>query len=230
MISKMAGEPRRTGSDSSIIENLLTKPPPGYVFLVIASQDSHYDLFMLTLIRKALELKLTTLEVVTEARNRVLMSELAQMQNDDFQILEVSYGQETLGVHTCSPHLHEINIQLRSLRKDITPKLITFEGLTPLLIDFSARDVVQFFKECVEESIKIGSNEFYLVHAETADSVTVNQLFSLAQGIITLSTSKGKYYLTVKKAKGVELPYNSIEYVPQMSSPNRSDWKIIWNW
>ncbi|GAG57295.1 unnamed protein product, partial [marine sediment metagenome] len=43
-------------------------------------------------------------------------------------------------------------------------------------------------------------------------------------------TAKGKYYLTVKKAKGVELPYNSIEYVPQMSSANRSDWKIIWNW
>lgn len=226
----MAEEPSGRGSDSSIIENLLTKPPPGYVFLVIASQDSHYDLFMLSLIRKALELKLSTLEVVTEARNRALMTELAEMQNDDFQILEVGYGQQTLGVHSCSPHLHEINIQLRSLRKDIKPQLITFEGLTPLLIDFSARDVVQFFKECVEESIKIGSNEFYLVHAETADSVTVNQLFSLAQGIITLSTSKGKHYLTVKKAKGVELPYNSIEYVPQMSSARRSDWKIIWNW
>ncbi len=226
----MTRDPSGKGSDSSIIHNLLTKPPPGYVFLVIASQDSHYDLFMLTLIRKALELKLSTLEVVTEARNRALMSELAEMQNDNFQILEVGYGQETLGVHSCSPHLHEINIQLRSLRKDIKPQLITFEGLTPLLIDFSARDVVQFFKECVEESIKIGSNEFYLVHAETADSVTVNQLFSLAQGIITLSTSKGKHYLTVNKAKGVELPFNSIEYVPQMSSAHRSDWKIIWNW
>jgi len=226
----MAQDSSGKGTESSIIDNLLTKPPPGYVFLVIASQDSHYDLFMLTLIRKALELKLSTLEVVTEARNRALMNELAEMQNDDFQILEVGYGQETLGVHSCSPHLHEINIQLRSLRKDIRPQLITFEGLTPLLIDFSARDVVQFFKECVEESIKIGSNEFYLVHAETADSVTVNQLFSLAQGIITLTTSRGKHYLTVKKAKGVELPFNSIEYVPQMSSTNRSDWKIIWNW
>ncbi|MGY5873213.1 MAG: hypothetical protein RTV72_13265 [Candidatus Thorarchaeota archaeon] len=226
----MAKEPRGKGSDSSIIVDLLTKPPPGYVFLVMASQDSHYDLFMLTLIRKALELKLSTLEVVTEARNRSLMTELSEMQNEDFQILEVGYGQEILGVHTCSPHLHEININLRSLRKDIKPRLITFEGLTPLLIDFSARDVVQFFKECVEESIKIGSNEFYLVHAETADSVTVNQLFSLAQGIITLSTSKGKHYLSVKKAKGVELPYNSIEYVPQMSGTRRSDWEIIWNW
>jgi len=228
--TNMAQDSSGKGTESSIIDNLLTKPPPGYVFLVIASQDSHYDLFMLTLIRKALELKLSTLEVVTEARNRALMNELAEMQNDDFQILEVGYGQETLGVHSCSPHLHEINIQLRSLRKDIRPQLITFEGLTPLLIDFSARDVVQFFKECVEESIKIGSNEFYLVHAETADSVTVNQLFSLAQGIITLTTSRGKHYLTVKKAKGVELPFNSIEYVPQMSSTNRSDWKIIWNW
>ncbi|MHA2026424.1 MAG: hypothetical protein ACW98U_11035 [Candidatus Thorarchaeota archaeon] len=227
----MSGEPlEQNGSQYSIVDNLLTRPPNGYVFLVMASQDSHYDLFMLTLIRRALEMGLSTLEVVTEARNRSLMTELSAMQGNGFKILEVGYGQDTLGEYTCSPHLHEINIQLRSLRKDLTPNLITFEGLTPLLIDFSARDVVQFFKECVEESIKIGSNEFYLVHAETADPVTINQLFSLAQGIITLTTSRGKHYLTVKKSKGVELPYNPIEYVPVMSSTRRSDWKIIWNW
>jgi hypothetical protein len=226
----MSGEPLGRGSQSNVIDGILLKPPPGYVFLVMASQDSHYDLFMLTLIRRALELKLKTLEVVTEARNRKLMAELAEMQNEDFKILEVSYGQKTLGVYTCSPHLHEINIQLRSLRKDLIPKLITFEGLTPLLIDFSARDVVQFFKECIEESIKVGSNEFYLVHAETADSVTVNQLFSLAQGIITLTTTKGKHYFAIKKAKGVELPFSPIEYVPQMSDSRSCDWHIIWNW
>ncbi|TFG29870.1 hypothetical protein EU527_15225 [Candidatus Thorarchaeota archaeon] len=226
----MTGEPKLIGSHLTIIDHLLTKPPPGYVFLVLVSQDSHYDLFMLTLIRKAIELGLSTLEVVTEARNRSLMAELAEKQNEKFQILEIGYGQKTMGMHTCSPHLHEINIELRSLRKDINPRLITFEGLTPLLIDFSARDVVQFFKECVEESIKIGSNEFYLVHTETADSVTINQLFSLAQGIITLTTAQGKHYLTVKKAKGVELPYNSIEYVPKMTNPRRSEWEIIWNW
>jgi hypothetical protein len=227
----MSGEPsEQNGSQYSIVDNLLTRPPNGYVFLVMASQDSHYDLFMLTLIRRALEMGLNTLEVVTEARNRSLMTELSQMQGNGFSIMEVGYGQETLGQFTCSPHLHEINIQLRSLRKDLTPNLITFEGLTPLLIDFSARDVVQFFKECVEESIKIGSNEFYLVHADTADPVTINQLFSLAQGIITLTTSRGKHYLTVKKSKGVELPYNPIEYVPVMSSQKRSDWRIIWNW
>jgi hypothetical protein len=220
----------QNGSKYSIVDNLLTRPPKGYVFLVMASQDSHYDLFMLTLLRRAIELGLSTLEVITEARNRSLMTELAQMQGNGFKIMEVSYGQNTLGEYTCSPHLHEINIQLRSLRKDLMPNLITFEGLTPLLIDFSARDVVQFFKECVEESIKIGSNEFYLVHAETADEVTINQLYSLAQGIITLTTSKGKHYLTVKKAKGVELPYNPIEYVPSMSSPKRLEWKIVWNW
>ena len=226
----MSGEPKYSGSHLNIIENLLSKPPPGYVFLVIASQDSHYDLFMLTLIRKALERGMSTLEVVTEARNRTLMAELAEKQNEKFQILEVAYGQKTMGVYTCSPHLHEINIQLRSLRKDLTPRLITFEGLTPLLIDFSARDVVQFFKECVEESIKIGSNEFYLVHSETADSVTINQLFSLAQGIISLTTAQGKHYLTIMKAKGVELPYNSIEYVPRMSNSKISEWEIVWNW
>ncbi len=227
----MSGEPsEQNGSQYSIVDNLLTRPPNGYVFLVMASQDSHYDLFMLTLIRRALEMGLNILEVVTEARNRSLMTELSEMQGNGFKIMEVGYGQETLGQFTCSPHLHEINIQLRSLRKDLTPNLITFEGLTPLLIDFSARDVVQFFKECVEESIKIGSNEFYLVHADTADPVTINQLFSLAQGIITLTTARGKHYLTVKKSKGVELPYNPIEYVPVMSSPKRSDWRIIWNW
>jgi hypothetical protein len=227
----MFGEPSgQNGSKFSIVDSLLTKPPKGYVFLIMASQDSHYDLFMLTLIRRAIEMGFTTLEVVTEARNRSLMTELSEMQGNGFKIMEVGYGQETLGEFTCSPHLHEINIQLRSLRKDLMPNLITFEALTPLLIDFSARDVVQFFKECVEESIKLGSNEFYLVHAETADQVTINQLYSLAQGIITLSTSRGKHYLNVKKAKGVELPYNSIEYVPSMSSRRRSDWKIIWNW
>ncbi len=226
----MSGEPTVTGSHLNIIEHLLTKPPPGYVFLIIASQDSYSDLFLLTLIRYALERELSTLEVVTEARNRKLMAELAEKQNEKFQILEVAYGQKTMGVYTCSPHLHEINIQLRSLRKDLNPKLITFEGLTPLLIDFSARDVVQFFKECVEESIKIGSNEFYLVHNNTADSVTINQLFSLAQGIISLTTTQGKHYLTIMKANGVELPYKSIEYVPRMSNSKTSEWEIVWNW
>jgi hypothetical protein len=89
---------------------------------------------MLLLIRRAIELELRTLEVVTEARNRQLMTDLAKMQNDNFKILEVSYGQKNLGVYTCSPHLHEINIQLKSLRKDFAPKIITFEGLTPPLL------------------------------------------------------------------------------------------------
>jgi hypothetical protein len=82
----------------------------------------------------------------------------------------------------------------------------------------------------VEEGIKIGSNEFYLVHADTADSITINQLFSLAQGIITLSTTKGKFYLSIKKAKGVELPFKPIEYVPKISDSRSCDWLIIWNW
>ena len=227
----MGTEPKSSnGSSFNVVDSLLTKLPPGYVFLVMASQDSHYDLFMLTLIRRAIELKKKTLEVVTEARNRSMMQEVAEMQDGDFSILEVSYGQQTMGLHTCSPHLHEINIELRGLRKDLKPDLITFEGLTPLLIDFSARDVVQFFKECVEESIKLGTNEFYLVHEETADEVTINQLFSLAQGLITLSTSKGKHYLAIRKSKGVDLPYSPIEYVPNMSSKNRFQWEIVWNW
>ncbi|TFF93092.1 hypothetical protein EU546_06695 [Candidatus Thorarchaeota archaeon] len=218
------------GSDASIVDQILTRPPKGYVFTVMATQDSHYDLFMLTLARRALQLKMKTLEVVTEARNRSLMSEMAELQSDHFGILEVAYGQNTMGNHVCSPHLHEINIQLRSLRKDLMPSLVLFEGLTPLLIDFAARDVVQFFKECVEESIKLGTNEFYLVHEDTADAVTINQLYSLSQGIITLSTARGKHYLAVKKAKGVELPYNPIEYVPNMSSDKQSEWEIVWNW
>lgn len=68
------------------------------------------------------------------------------------------------------------------------------------------------------------------MHAETADSVTANQLYSLAQGIITLSTTKGMHYLSVKKAKGIDLPYNPIEYVPKMSESQSSRWVIVWNW
>ena len=217
-------------ADVSIIDSLLTRPPHGYVFLVMASQDSHYDLFMLTIIKRALAIEQKTLQVVTEARNRQMMSDLAELQNEQFQILEINYGQETLGEHTCSPHLHEINIMLRSLRNQYQPSIITFEGLTPLLIDFSARDVVQFFKESVEESIKTGSIEFYLIHSETADPVTINQLFSLAQGIITLSTSRGKNYLLIRKSTGLELPFNPIEYVPHMNGSNRSEWCIELNW
>lgn len=222
--------PQEEDPKHQIMDFILTKPPPGYTFLVMASQDSHYDLFMLSLLKRALELGMTTLEVITEARNREIMKELSELQDETFRILEVGYGQKILGRHTCSPHLHEINITLRELRNMYCPRLITFEGLTPLLIDFSPRDVVHFFKECVEESIKIGSNEFYLVHEHSADAVTMNQLFSLAQGIITLSTSRGKYYLTVKKSSGVDLPYNTIEYVPNMTGPKRIDWGIVLNW
>ncbi|TFG09485.1 hypothetical protein EU538_04975, partial [Candidatus Thorarchaeota archaeon] len=204
------------------MDSLLLKPPRGYVFIVTASQDSHYDLFMLTLIRRALELGIVTLEVVTEARNRDVMRELSVLQNEAFRILEVNYGQQTLGDHSCSPHLHEINIMLRELRNVLGPELITFEGLTPLFIDFSPRDVVQFFKESVEESVKTGSREFYLVHEDTADEITMNQLYSLAQGIVTLTTSRGKHYLTVKKSSGVDLPYSPIEYVPKTAGPNKS--------
>ncbi|MHA1930313.1 MAG: hypothetical protein ACTSV2_17210 [Candidatus Thorarchaeota archaeon] len=215
---------------NNIIDAIITKPPSGYVYVVMASQESHYDLFMLTIVRRAIELQLRTLEIITEARNRSLMADMAKLQNDDFQILEINYGQDILGMHTCSSHLHEINIMMRELRNVINPRIISFEALTPLLIDFSARDVVQFFKESVEESIKTGSTEFFLVHSETADPVTMNQIFSLAQGIITLSTSKGKHYLSIRKSTGVELPYNPIEYVPNMSSPHRSEWQIDLNW
>lgn len=217
-------------SHQNIVDAIIKKPPPGYVFLVMASQDSHYDLFMLTIVKRAIEMGMKTLEVVTEARNRSLMTDLAKTQNEDFQILEISYGQDILGLHTCSPHLHEINIIMRELRNVYGPQIISFEALTPLLIDFTPRDVVQFFKESVEESIKIGSIEFFLIHAETADPVTINQLFSLAQGIITLTTSRGKHYLTIKKSTGVELPYNPIEYVPKMNGPDRMQWQIELNW
>ncbi|RDE17756.1 MAG: hypothetical protein C4K49_01275 [Candidatus Thorarchaeota archaeon] len=214
----------------NIIDNLVSRPPKGYVFLIMAAQDSHYDLFMLTLLKRARDMGLKVLQVVTEARNRAIMSELAKHQGENYQILEVSYGQEAIGKHTCSPHLHEINIMLRGLRNAINPNIVFFEGLTPLLIDFSPREVVQFFKESVEESIKNGSLEFFLVNSETADPVTMNQLFSLAQGIVTLTTSRGKHYLTVQKSTGVELPYNPIEYVPDMSSTQRYDWEIVLNW
>lgn len=214
----------------SIIDNLICKPPKGYVFIIMAAQDTHYDLFMRTLLKHGLNLGLRVLQVVTEARNREVMEDMSKLQGQYFQILEVSYGQKTLGQHMCSPHLHEINIVLRGLRNTLSPDLVMFEGLTPLLIDFSAREVVQFFKESVEESIKNGSVEFFLVHAEATDSVTMNQLFSLAQGIVTLTTSRGKHYLTVQKATGVELPYNPIEYVPVMSGERRSDWQIVLNW
>jgi len=196
----------------------------------MASQESHYDLFMTTVIHRALKHEMKTLNVVTEARNRQLMEDMTKIQSDAFHILEVNYGQQILGNHTCSPHLHEINIMMRSLRNVIEPKVVTFEALTPLLIDFSARDVVQFFKESVEESIKNGSIEFYLIHADTADSVTMNQLFSLAQGIITLSTSRGKHYLTVKKATGIDMPFNPIEYVPSMLGSDRTKWRIELEW
>jgi archaellum biogenesis ATPase FlaH len=222
--------PDHDSGKPSIIDNLICKPPKGYVFIVMAAQDSHYDLFMRTLLKRGLDMGLRVLQVVTEARNRQVMEEMAQLQGVSFQILEVSYGQKALGQHSCSPHLHEINIMLRSLRNSLVPNLVMFEALTPLLIDFSPREVVQFFKESVEESIKNGSVEFFLVHAETADSVTMNQLFSLAQGIVTLTTSRGKHYLTVQKATGVELPYNPIEYVPIMSGEHVSDWQIILNW
>ncbi|MBN2230753.1 MAG: hypothetical protein JW779_14285 [Candidatus Thorarchaeota archaeon] len=226
----MTGTPVENHLASTIVYNLLNRPPRGYVYLVMASQESHYDLFMTTIIRSALDNKMKTLNVVTEARNRQLMEDMTKIQSEDFQILEVSYGQKILGNHTCSPHLHEINIMMRSLRNVINPKVVTFEALTPLLIDFSARDVVQFFKESVEESIKNGSIEFYLIHADTADSVTMNQLFSLAQGIITLTTSRGKNYLTVKKATGIEMPFNPIEYVPSMQGSDRTRWGIELEW
>ncbi len=214
----------------SIVDSLLSRPPPGYVFVVTATQDSHYDLFMLTLIRKAMARGMRVLNVVTEARNRRLMTELAARQSEQFQILEVNYGQQLLGSHSCSSHLHEINITLRELRHVLAPDLVLFEGLTPLFIDFAPRDVVQFFKECVEESVKVGSVEFYLVHNDTTDTVSMNQLFSLAQGIVTLSAARGKRYLTVRKAIGVDLPTNPIEYVPSMTSEQHSDWGIALNW
>ncbi|MCK5150204.1 MAG: hypothetical protein KAQ65_00125 [Candidatus Thorarchaeota archaeon] len=226
----VSGKQTNNHLHTNVIDSLLTKPPRGYVFLVMAAQESHYDLFMSTLARKSLNNKMRTLNVVTEARNRQLMQDMAKKQDDDYHILEVNYGQETIGKHTCSPHLHEINIMMRSLRNVIEPRVVTFEALTPLLIDFSARDVVQFFKESVEESIKVGSVEFYLLHAETADPVTINQLFSLAQGIIMLTTAQGKNYMTIKKSTGVELPYNPIEYVPSMIGKDRTEWTIELNW
>ena len=226
----MTGEPVNNSLAPSIVDNLLSKPPQGYVYIIMASQESHYDLFMTTVIHRALEHRMKTLNVVTEARNRQLMEDMTNLQGDNFHILEVNYGQQILGDHSCSPHLHEINIMMRSLRNVIEPKVVTFEALTPLLIDFSARDVVQFFKESVEESIKNGSIEFYLIHADTADSVTMNQLFSLAQGIITLSTSRGKHYLTVKKATGIDMPFNPIEYVPSMTGLDRTKWRIELEW
>ena len=63
-----------------IIDRLLNMPPRGYVFLVTATQDSHYDLFMLTLIREALSQSLSTLQIITEARNRAVMKDLASLQ------------------------------------------------------------------------------------------------------------------------------------------------------
>ncbi len=222
--------PESSVSRYELLDSLLMRPPPGYVFVVTASQDSRYDLFMLTVLKRALEMDLTTLEVVTEARNRKIMTDLASLQGEQFRILEVSFGQTPLGYYTCSPHLHEINILLRELRQVYVPQIVLFEGLTPLLIDFAARDVVQFFKESVEECVKSGSIEFYLIHENATDLVTINQIYSLAHGILSLNTERGKYYLTVRKSTGLDLPSNAIEYVPSMMNNDRSKWGIVLNW
>ncbi|MEM2141710.1 MAG: hypothetical protein QXS20_04855 [Candidatus Thorarchaeota archaeon] len=213
-----------------IIEDLVCRPPDGYVFVILASQDSRYDLFMLTLLRTALSMGLSTLDVITEPRNRELMNELCSLQSDLFSVMEVTYGQGSLSRYVCAPQLHEVNITLRELRNSYRPRVILFESLTPLIIDFSPRDVVRFFKESVEDSVKSGSREFYLVHQDSADSVTMNQLFSLAHGLVTLTTSKGKYYLDVKKSIGVDLKCDTIEYVPDTSGARRTDWGILLNW
>jgi hypothetical protein len=71
-------ERRSSHASTNVIDGLLTKPPEGYVFLIMASQDTHYDLFMSTLIKRAIEIGLSVLEVITEARNRELISDIAQ--------------------------------------------------------------------------------------------------------------------------------------------------------
>ena len=75
---------------TNVIDGLLTKPPEGYVFLIMASQESHYDLFMSTIIKRAMEIGLTILEVITEARNREIMSDMAKLQGGGFQIASAS--------------------------------------------------------------------------------------------------------------------------------------------
>ena len=63
---------------TNVIDGLLTKPPEGYVFLIMASQDTHYDLFMSTIIKRAMEIGLTILEVITEARNREIKDKICR--------------------------------------------------------------------------------------------------------------------------------------------------------
>jgi hypothetical protein len=69
---RVTAMPDHDSGKPNIIDNLICKPPKGHVFIVMAAQDSHYDLFMRTLLKRGLDMGLRVLQVVTEARNRGL--------------------------------------------------------------------------------------------------------------------------------------------------------------
>lgn len=142
--------------------------------------------------------KSIVLNVIIDPSFYFTIEKFFALQSENFQILDAITNTERAQYH-CNHTLHEISIQLKENRREIIGSIskyqcqnntkekpevvIVFWSLNSLLINYQARDVLQFYYENVKEAIRYETTEFYLMQEGIVQETTTKSLMALSHAV-----------------------------------------------
>jgi archaellum biogenesis ATPase FlaH len=121
--------------------------------------------------------------------------------------------------------LHELNLTLKSIRKELQneKKLAIFVwSLNPLFIYYSSNDVINFYLENVKHAIENKTIEFYLVGKNLIENQEMRRLIALAHCVMEMEKNNSLddcWNIHYLKAMGLNLPKTDIIYKYEVGTP-----------
>ena len=197
-------------SESSLEHFFGKELPLEQNFLFIEDIDAKGELILLDLIKNYLYLNFDTVLVLLDALPHRVFEELAAKESNNFSI--VTTQSNLSSKYKTSSKLHEINLTLKAIRRQIQPEkklAMFFWSLNPLFILYDSNNVIQFYMENVKHSIENKTIEFYLIQKGLVDDLVIRRLIAIAHCVIQLEkTSPVDDVYNVKYLKSIEINCN----------------------
>lgn len=213
----------------SIISEILQKTPKGTAILIDGEMEAYPEVFALQIIKNALDLNKKVIYASFHPRSRKVMQTLGIKQSENFVLIEMNFGQEIVAKYSCSSQLYEINITLRNIRKELKPDIIIVESLTSLMAYNEVKDVIKFFMESIEESVKFNTIEFYFYDSRTQPENTSKFLNAISNGLMKLTVHDSSFMFHICKIVGTDFIHSNFNYDIFIDRENYWNSKITFN-
>lgn len=167
------------------------KIPKEQNFLIIEDINAKGELILLKLIQEYILDNFKTVLVILEPIPHCLLEELAIKESENFSI--VNTYSTSCSRYYSSIKLHELNLTLKALRKELKSDrklIIAYWSLDSLFINYSSNDVIQFYLENVKHASDNNTIEFYLVGKGIVEEMVMRRLISIAHCVLELQKSQ----------------------------------------